>query len=68
MTKERMGLRVAIARESLHLTQQELAERTSISRVTISKIENGRVEDISTRTLLRLAEALNVSAGYLLCG
>ena len=68
MTEKRIGLRVALAREALKLTQEELAEKAELSRVTINKIENGRTNDMSTRTLLRLAKALNVDASYLLCG
>lgn len=68
MTETRIGLRVAIAREALKMTQEELAEKAELSRVTINKIENGRTNDMSTRTLLRLAKALQVDASYLLCG
>lgn len=68
MAELRMGLKVVCRREALGLTQAELGARAGLSRVTINKIENGRVEDIGTKTLLRLAEALKVSPSYLLCG
>ena len=68
MTELRIGLRIALAREALKMTQEELADKAELSRVTINRIENGRTNGMSTRTLLRLANALQVDASYLLCG
>lgn len=55
-----MGCRLKEVREKKKMTTQELAERSQISRVTISKIENNRVTDVKTGTLLKLAKALDV--------
>lgn len=55
-----MGCRLKEVREEKQMTTQELAERSQISRVTISKIENNRVTDVKTGTLLKLAKALGV--------
>lgn len=46
-------------RQSLKLSQAELAERCGISRQTLSKIENGGEElVVSSKTLLALAREL----------
>ncbi|PJM73609.1 transcriptional regulator [Bifidobacterium primatium] len=45
------------ARENAGLTQDELAEKSHISRTTINRIENGRISP-SFRTLEALAQAM----------
>ncbi len=47
------------ARNSLHLTQKELAERTGINQADISKIENG-TRNPSLNLLKRLAEGMDM--------
>ena len=57
--------RVRQRREALGLTQDELAKRMGYkSRVSINKIENGRL--VSQKIIARLAEALGVSPAYLM--
>lgn len=57
--------RVRCRRESLGLTQEDLALRMGYkSRVSINKIENGR--PVSQKIIVRLAEALGVSIPYLM--
>lgn len=57
--------RVRQRRESLDMTQDELAKRMGYkSRVSINKIENGR--PVSQKIIVRLAEALGVSVPYLM--
>lgn len=68
MTPVQIGIRVAQARDGLRMSQEELSQKSGISRTTISKIECGRLKSMSTKTVLALASALRVSAGYLLCG
>jgi transcriptional regulator with XRE-family HTH domain len=48
------------------MTQVELAEKTGIAQFHISAIETGRIEDIKTDTLWRLAKALGVTTDSLL--
>lgn len=48
-------------REQKGLSQNELAEKSGVSRVTISMLETGAQENAKTRTLLKLATALGVS-------
>lgn len=55
-----MGYKIKEVRESLNMTQEELAEKSGVSRGTISALENG--DPITTsKTLVNLAKALGVS-------
>lgn len=45
-------------REEIGLTQQELADKSGVSRVTISFIENQKYDCVKTDTLVKLADAL----------
>lgn len=45
------------ARNELHITQQELANRTGINRADLSRIENGNANP-SLKTLKRIAAGL----------
>lgn len=56
-----MGYRIKEAREKKKMTQEELAEKSGISRATISALENGTMRATSTKTLLKLAEALGTT-------
>lgn len=47
-------------RLALGITQAELANKSGISRATVSDIENGKKVSIKTETLMRLAEALGI--------
>ncbi|MBI4492177.1 MAG: helix-turn-helix transcriptional regulator [Chloroflexi bacterium] len=51
--------RLRQVRESQFLTQQELAARSGVSRVTIARLESGEV-DARFSTIKKLAEALGV--------
>lgn len=51
----RIGYKIKIARESLNLTQEQLAERVDKKRPFISKIENDG-ENITLRTLFDIVE------------
>ena len=56
-----MGEKIRELREKAKLSQEELAERSGLSRVTISFIETGKLESVTTKTLKQIAEALGVS-------
>lgn len=56
-----MGNKLKIVRESIGMTQEELAKKSGISRTTISMIENSDEKTTSTKTLLALAKALNTT-------
>ena len=46
-------------RKDKGLTQEELAEKSGISRVTIANIERGAVTDLKISTMLSLSNALD---------
>jgi transcriptional regulator with XRE-family HTH domain len=64
----RIGRRIASRRALLGWTSAALAERAGISRVTLSRIETGRVGKASADTLARIAAVLGVSVDWLLFG
>ena len=53
-----MYFRLREAREKLGMTQEELAEKSGISRTTISMLENGHSSCVKTVTLIKLADTL----------
>lgn len=56
-----MGYKVKEAREEKRMTQEELAEKSGVSRPTIVAIESGKAEDVKISTLLKLAKALDTT-------
>lgn len=56
-----MSNKLKDVREKAHMTQEELAKKSGVSRGTISAIENNQDKAPSTKTLVALAKALNVS-------
>ena len=62
---EKIGRRIALLRADKGYSQNELAERADISRIYISKIENGKVE-FSVTVLCKLARGLEVESSALL--
>ena len=57
----RIGLNILIRRRELHMTQNELAEASGVSRNQISSMERGRT-NFRMEALFAIAEALGV--GY----
>lgn len=60
-----MGQRLKIFRIERDMTQEELAQRSGVSRATISAIENDGVGSVTTKTLAKIAEALNTTVSIL---
>lgn len=56
-----MGYKIREIREQKNMTQEELAEKSGVSRVTISMLENQIDRATSTKTLLKIAEALDTT-------
>lgn len=43
------------------MTQEELAQKSGVSRGTISAMENGSNKETTTKTLIKIARALGTS-------
>lgn len=63
-----MGYKIKEVRESLKMTQEELAEKSGVSRGTISALESGIVKTTTTKTLCKLSHALGVSIDKIFFG
>ena len=55
-----MNCKLKEVREAQRMTAEKLAQLSGVSRVTIWKIENNKLTDIKTSTLLKLSKALGV--------
>lgn len=53
-----MRYRIKESREELNLSQEELAKKANVSRTIISGLESGTITETSTKTLLKIAQAL----------
>lgn len=62
-----MGYKIKEMREAKSMTQEELAEKSGISRVTISGLENGTERNTMSKTLIKIAKALDVTIDQLFC-
>ena len=56
-----MGIKIKERREELHMTQEELAQKSGVSRQTISSIETGKYENVLVGTLAAIALALDTT-------
>lgn len=56
-----MGYKIRELRIEKHLSQDELARISGVSRVTLSGLESGRIKNTTSGTLLKLAEALGTT-------
>jgi transcriptional regulator with XRE-family HTH domain len=59
-----VGERVRIARQSLGMTQEALAQHVGVSRITINQIENGRRKQLKPDALRKIAEATKKPEHY----
>ena len=64
---KQMGQRISSRRKSLKYTQEELAERVGVSTQMISNLELGK-KAIRPENLVKLCDALGISADYILMG
>lgn len=62
---KKLGARVRALRDDVKLSQEELAERLKISRVSLSQIENGE-RKITAEEITELAKIFNVASDVLL--
>jgi transcriptional regulator with XRE-family HTH domain len=62
-----VGTRIAVRREAIGLSQEDLADRAGLHRTTISPLELGK-RSLRVTTLFHLAGVLGVPPGQLLDG
>ena len=60
-----MGYKIKDFREALGMTQEELAQKSGVSRGTISALENGTERTTTTKTRFNIARALNTTVDRL---
>ena len=48
------------------LTQEQLAQKAGVSRVTIALLESGKTREVKSSTIIKLADALNIDIDTLL--
>lgn len=63
-----MGGRIAYARITRGLTQDDLAKRVGVTKGAVSQWESGKIKDLTADTLLKLADAVEASERWLLLG
>lgn len=61
-----MRFRIKEVRKELRLTQEDLSRKSGVSRTTIVGLENGKIRVTTTETLLKIAEALDVTVNELI--
>jgi transcriptional regulator with XRE-family HTH domain len=55
-----MGEQIRQARKSRKVSQEELAKALGMSRTTIGQIENGSIQEIGVKKLIRVLEFLGL--------
>lgn len=60
-----MGNKIKERRDLLKMSQEELAEKSMVSRATISSLENNSERNTSTKVLQKIAAALGTTVGEL---
>jgi DNA-binding XRE family transcriptional regulator len=62
-----MGINIKERREELKMTQEELANKSGVSRQTISSLETGKYNNVLTGTLEAIASALDTTVEKIFC-
>lgn len=63
---QELGKRIVAAREQLGWSQRELVRVSRVGQNNLSALEQGKKPSVRADTVVRLAEALGVSADFLL--
>ena len=61
-----IGQRIRQRRKSLHLTQKDLAQMVGLSEGSVSRYENGKIEEATTSKLTEFAVVLKVEPMWLI--
>lgn len=61
-----MGEKIKFHREQLHMTLEELGNKVGVGKSTVRKWENGMIANMRRDKIAKIANALNVSPGYLM--
>ena len=61
-----IGERIRNRRKELKMKQEILAEKSNVSRGTISALENGKCNNVTVGTLTAIASALDTTAEFFL--
>lgn len=61
-----IGLRLRAKRERMLLSQQEVASRTNIPRVYISKIETGKHKEVKLKVIIKLCSLYEIKLSDLI--
>lgn len=56
-----MGYKIKEMREAKNMTQEELSDASGVSRGTISALENGTERNTTSKTLMKIAAALDTT-------
>lgn len=62
-----MGYKIKEVREKKGMTQEALSEASGVSRTTIWALENGNERTTTTKTLLKIAQALGTTVDEIFC-
>ena len=68
MDRQMFGINIKAERAAGEITQRELAERMSLSRNMIDKLENGRSVRVDFTRIKKLSECLECDIASLLVG
>ena len=61
-----LGEKIRVSREKTGLTLEELGKKCGTTKQTIYKYETGKVTNIPLDRLMKIADAVDVSASYLM--
>ena len=63
-----MGYKIKEVREKQGITQEELANKSGVSRAIIASLENDDNASTTTKTLSKIAQALGVPVSHIFFG
>ena len=64
--EQSMGTKIRERRKAMGMCQEDLAQKSNLSRARISAIENGKCRDILVSTLTTIAKALDTTVEFFL--